>query len=213
MAEPEGSGEPPRRGGLGRRAIALIAVALGVAGFLISATGVVTQLLPRQFTAGQKQQIKAWEVAGRWQELTAGQIFPATVSYQLPAQVLQDSTPLNLDALRIGIAPQSGCGAGATTSAAAQVLRRDECKAVLRATYADPTRTYIMTVGVAVLPSDAAAADAYQSLSQLRLPRRAAPGRTRWRPASWWSATPAPRPRCMTTARSCPGASARTARI
>jgi hypothetical protein len=171
-ADPQASGEQPRRGAQGprgRRAAALIALALGLAGFVISATGMATQLLPRRFTAPQQQQIENWEIASRWQQLSAGQIFPASVSYELSATVLQDATPLNLDALRIGIAPQSGCGADVTTSAAAKVLRRDGCKAVLRATYVDATWSYVMTVGVAVLPSDAAAAKASQSLSPPRL--------------------------------------------
>jgi len=167
-ADPEASGDLPR-GARGRRAAAVIALALGLAGFVISATGMATQLLPRQFSAAQQQQIENWEVAGRWQQLTAGQIFPASVGYQLSATALQDAMPLDLNALRVAIAPQSGCGAGVTTSAAAAVLRRDGCKAVLRATYVDATRTYVMTVGVAVLPTDTAAAKAGQSLSQPRL--------------------------------------------
>ena len=160
MADPQASGNPPRRGARGRRAAALIALVLGLAGFVISATGMATQLLPRRFSAAQQQQIENWEIAGRWQQLTAGQIFPASVSYQLSAEVLQDATPLNLNALRVAIAPQSGCGTGVTTAAAASVLRHDGCKAVLRATYADATGSYVMTVGVAVLPSAAAAAKA-----------------------------------------------------
>ena len=70
-----------------RRAVALIALALGLAGFVISAAGLATQLLPRQFTAAQQQQIKNWEIASRWQQLAAGRIFPASVRYQLPAYV------------------------------------------------------------------------------------------------------------------------------
>jgi hypothetical protein len=169
MADPEASGNPPRRGARGRRAAALIALVLGLAGFVISATGMATQLLPRRFSAAQQQQIKNWEIAGRWQQLTAGQIFPATVSYQLSAVVLQDATPLNLNALRVAIAPQSGCGTGVTTAAAASVLRHDGCQAVLRATYVDATGSFVMTVGVAVLPSAAAATAASQSLTQARL--------------------------------------------
>ena len=169
MADLQASGNPPRRGARGRRTAALIALVLGLAGFVISATGMATQLLPRRFSAVQQQQIENWEIAGRWQQLTAGQIFPASVSYQLAARVLQDATPLNLRALRVAIAPQSGCGPGVTTAAAASVLRRDGCKAVLRATYVDATRSYVLTVGVAVLPSAAAAAKAYQSLAQPRL--------------------------------------------
>jgi hypothetical protein len=168
-ADPQASGSPPRRGARGRRTAALIALVLGLAGFVISATGMATQLLPRRFSAAQQEQIKSWEIAGRWQQLTAGQIFPASVSYQLPATVLQDATPLNLNALRVAIAPQSGCGTGVTTAAAASVLRHDGCQAVLRATYVDATGSYVMTVGVAVLPSAAAATKAGQSLTSARL--------------------------------------------
>ena len=127
------------------------------------------QLLPREFSAPQQEQIVNWEISSRWQELTAGQIFPASVPYALSPALLQDATPLNLNAMRIGIAPQSGCGAGVTTSAAAKVLRQDGCKAILRATYVDATWSYVMTVGVAVLPSGAAAVKAAQSLSQTHL--------------------------------------------
>ena len=169
MADPQASGSPPRRGARGRRTAALIALVLGLAGFVISATGMATQVLPRRFSAVQQQQIENWEIAGRWQQLTAGQLFPASVSYQLSAAVLQDATPLNLSALRVAIAPQSGCGPGVTTAAAASVLHRDGCQAVLRATYVDATWSYVMTVGVAVLPSAAAAARASQSLAQPRL--------------------------------------------
>ena len=171
-ADPEASGDQPwrePRGARGRRAAVVIALALGLAGFVISAAGLATELLPRHFSAAQQQQIKNWEIAGRWQQLKAGQIFPSSVSYQLSATVLQDATPLNVNAVRVAIAPQSGCGAGVTATAAAQVLRHDGCKAVLRATYVDATWSYVMTVGVAVLPSDAAATRAYQSLSQPRL--------------------------------------------
>jgi hypothetical protein len=168
-ADPQASGDPPRRGVRGRRAAALIVLALGLAGLVISTVGLATRLLPRHFTVAQQQQIKNWEIASRWQQLPAGRIFPGSVPYQLSARVLQDATPLDLAALRVGIAPQSGCGADVTTSAAAAVLRRDGCRAVLRATYVDSTWSYVTTVGVAVLPSDAAAAKASQSLSQPRL--------------------------------------------
>ena len=168
MADPGASAEPPRRAGRGRRAAALIALVLGLVGFVISAIGVAVQILPREFSATQQQQIRSWETASRWQQLTAGQIFPPAVDYQLSAQVLEDTAPLNLKAMRVSIATQSGCSTKVTTAAVAAVLQRDGCKAVLRATYTDSTHSYVMTVGVAVLPSDAAANLAYQSLSAPR---------------------------------------------
>jgi hypothetical protein len=164
-ADPQALSAAPRRGTRGRGAVALIALLLGLAGFVISMTVVTIQLLPRHFTAAQQRQIQNWEVASRWQTMPAGQIFPASIGYQLPAQVLQDAAALNLDALRVGIARQSGCTASAITAAAAAVLRRNGCTAVLRATYVDATRSYVATVGVAVLPTAAAAAAASAGLS------------------------------------------------
>ena len=132
------------------------------------------QLLPRHFSASEQRQIEAWEVMRRWQTMPAGQIFPASVSYQLSAQVLQDVAPLDLDALRVSIAPQeSDCAKAVTSAAVGAALRRNGCEAVLRATYVDATRSYVMTVGVAVLPNAAAAASADSGLARRGWPRRA----------------------------------------
>jgi hypothetical protein len=140
---------------------------LGVLGFVASASGVAIQVLPRQFTASQQRQIEAWQVASRWQTLPAGEIFPASVPYQLPATVLEDSTPVSLDATRVGIAPQqSDCATSMTSAAAGAVLGREGCEAVLRATYVDSTRSYVVTVGVAVLPTAAAASRAHTGLGR-----------------------------------------------
>ena len=156
--------------GRGRRAAAVIALILGLAGFAVSAIGVAIQLLPRHFSASQQRQIEAWEVLRRWQTIPAGQIFPASVPYQLSAKVLQDATPLNLDALRVSIAPQEpDCAKAVTSAAVGATLRRNGCEAVLRATYVDATRSYVMTIGVAVLPNAAAAASADSGLASPRL--------------------------------------------
>ena len=156
--------------GRGRRLAAAIALILGVAGFAVSLTGVAVQLLPRHFTVEQQRQIQAWEVMRRWQLLPAGQIFPASVSYQLSAKTLQDQDPLQLNAFRVSIAPpESDCAKAVTSAAAGAVLRRNGCQAVLRATYVDATRSFVMTVGVAVLPDSAAAASVHTTLATLRL--------------------------------------------
>jgi hypothetical protein len=162
----------------GRRAAAVIALILGLAGFAVSAIGVAVQLLPRHFTAEQQRQIQAWEVLRRWQTMPAGQIFPASVSYQLSARTLRDTAPLELTAYRISIAPQqSDCARAVTSAAAGAVLRRHGCTAVLRATYVDATRSYVMTVGVAVLPDAAAAVSAESGLTPPRLAAARASGR------------------------------------
>jgi hypothetical protein len=159
----------PGSGSAFRRAAAVTALVLGVAGLLISAAGLVIQLLPRHFTAGQQREIMAWEVTGRWRDLSAGQIFPASVGYSLPVTVISDDPPLELSAIRVAIAPQSGCAAAVTSAATARLLHSEGCEARLRATYVDQTMSFVMTVGVAVLPSPAAATSAASGLSRTDL--------------------------------------------
>ena len=165
-----GYGYSPRRGSQSRRLAASIALFLGLAGFVVSAIGLVIQVLPRHFSAEQQRQIMSWEIGRRWQTMPAGQIFPATISYQLPATVLEDATPLSPNALRVSIAPQeTDCAKAVTSTAAGAVLHRDGCQAVLRATYVDATHSYVMTVGVAVMPNAAAATSAGSGIDKPKL--------------------------------------------
>jgi hypothetical protein len=135
-----------------------------MAGMAASAAGVAAQLLPRRFTTAQQQEIMAWETAGRWRTLSAGQIFPAAVSYGLPGSALESGTQLSLTAHLVGIARQATCAA-ASDPAAAAVLAADRCAAVLRATYADQTDSMLVTVGVAVMPGSTAASSVAGRLS------------------------------------------------
>lgn len=168
--QPEGPGNEGRdapagrgRGGW-RFGITLMVLFVGVAGLAASAAGVSAQLLPRKFTQAQQQQIMNWEVARRWRALPAGEIFPATITYQLPAYALDAANELPLTAYRVAIAPQASC-AVASDPAASRVLSANRCAAVLRATYADDTDSMLVTVGVAVMPSARAARSAAGELS------------------------------------------------
>jgi hypothetical protein len=179
-AEPHNPGQPPRGDGPSRyqppgrhrlrapasTAIAATAIVLGLIGLVISAIGITTELMPRTFTAGQQRQITDWEYAQSWRTLQAGRIFPASIGYQAPA-VLDDSS-LTLTARRIGIATQSSCRA-VSDPAAAAILDRNGCTAILRATYTDGADSYVVTVGVAVLPSTAQAEAADSELSDAAL--------------------------------------------
>jgi len=158
-----------------RRGAAIAALILGWLGFLASAVGVAIALLPRHFTPAEQQRITAWEVSGRWRGMAAGQIFPSLVGYSLPANVIQGYSPLMLEALRVAIAPESGCAAAVTDQSAAAVLRRNGCQALLRATYIDQTSSFVVTVGVAVLPTSSAAATASTDMSGTRLTAERAP--------------------------------------
>ena len=94
-----------------------------------------------------------------------GDIFPASVRYDLPAATVSDLTGVSLQAARVGIAGQSSCADG-TDAAAARLLNAGGCQALLRATYTDESATYVMTVGVAVLPGDARAAAAQAAMAR-----------------------------------------------
>ena len=136
---------------------------LGLTGFAVSVTGAADQVLPRRFTVAQQQAIVNWEEAARWREFAPGVIFSASVRYPPPA-VLNDGTALTLAAARVGIAPQQTCQAAADR-AIASVLNANGCQAILRATYANSTDSYVVTVGVAVLPSSRQARAAQAQLS------------------------------------------------
>jgi hypothetical protein len=143
--------------------VAVVALVLGLAGLAISLTGVAVQILPRRFTAAQQQQIMAWEIGKRWRTWPAGRIFPDSIRYQLPASALADVTGLTLTAQRVGISPQAGCAKPADP-AVASVLARYGCQAILRATYTDATASYVVTIGIAVLPAPGQAATAASQL-------------------------------------------------
>ena len=136
---------------------------LGGLGFVGFGIGALVQAMPRKFTAEQRQQITDWEFGKRWRDLTAGAIFPASVSYPAPA-ALDDDPTLRLSAERVGVAKQASC-ASATDPVAAAVLDRDGCTAILRATYIDGTDSYVVTVGAAVLPGTVQASSAAQAIA------------------------------------------------
>lgn len=150
-----------------RVAVAAIVLLLGAVGFLASAGGVATQLLPRSFTGAQRAMIMNWEVAKRWRDMPAGAIFAASVGYRPPAVLAATGGQLTLSAHRVGIAKEASCRS-ALDPAAAAVLVREGCQAVLRATYVDTTDSYAVTVGVAAFTDSARAAAAGRRISAAR---------------------------------------------
>lgn len=97
------------------------------------------------------------ELAVMWQRLSAGQIFPASVSY---LSTLGSQTKATL----VGIAPQAPCGS-AVDAKAAPVLIAAGCVTVLRATYADASQTALATIGIAVMRSPGGAEKALPALT------------------------------------------------
>jgi hypothetical protein len=164
-AAPPYRGQPPNRVRRGSRRwlAALAALVLGVAGLAVALVGVAFQVLPRHFTAQQQRQITDWEVGKRWRAMPAGAIFPGSLQYAAP-MALSDDQALRLTASRVGIARQATCAA-ATDKAVGTVLTRQGCEAMLRATYVDGTDSYVITVGVAVLPGSAQVSAAERELA------------------------------------------------
>ena len=161
---PPQSGPDPSPRSRRVRFLALAALGIGLLGLAGAGWGLTDQLTARTFTASQRQQITNWEYGKRWRSLPADQVFPADASYPPPASI-DDDPGLRLGVHRVGIAKQATCAA-ATDPAAAAVLDHDGCSAVLRATYADDTDSYVVTVGVAVLPGAAQAEAAAHGLSR-----------------------------------------------
>jgi hypothetical protein len=160
--------EPPQNpGAVARprriRALSVAALVLGCIGVLVFGIEAGVAMAPRKFTTAQQQQITSWEFGKRWRDLPAGQIFPTSVRYPAP-EALDDDPALALSAQRVGIAGQDSCAA-AVDPAAAEVLDRDGCAAMLRATYVDATDSYVVTVGAAVLPGTAKAATAARAIN------------------------------------------------
>jgi hypothetical protein len=155
-AAPSYGGQPPNPARRGRQRwfAAAAALILGVAGLAVALTGVAFQLLPRQFSAEQRTRISDWEVGKRWRTMPAGTIFPASLQYA-PPTALSDDPKLQLTADRIGIASQASCAAATDPAAVGAALARNGCEAMLRATYVDGTDSYVITVGVAVMPGSA----------------------------------------------------------
>jgi hypothetical protein len=139
-------------------------LAAGLFGLAISALGIAHQLLPRQFTVAQRQEIMMWQLTRRWRALPAGTIFPPDVRYVISAADIDASKSLLLDARRLGIAGTTSCSAGVTEKAA-RILARHGCSAVLRATYVDSSGSLVATVAVAVLSDTAQASLAAAELT------------------------------------------------
>ena len=134
--------------GRGRRTAVVIALILGLAGFAVSAVGVALQLLPRHLAPESR--------AG---DQGVGSYCAAVVGARSRTDSPRASARSTCapDQHR---APGIGLRQGGAPSARCAALRKNGCEAVLRATYVDATRSYVMTVGVAVLPSAAAATSA-----------------------------------------------------
>jgi hypothetical protein len=131
-----------------RRVAVLVLAAIGLSG-IAGGGWLVYRELARTATPAEARAAGQAELVSRWARLTAGQMFPATIGYT-------GASGTRTDAYLVGIAPSVRC-AEALDPLAAAALDPQRCGAVLRATYTDASRTLVVTAGVAVMPSTAAA--------------------------------------------------------
>ncbi|MEW2218917.1 hypothetical protein AB0939_06305 [Streptomyces sp. NPDC006990] len=85
-----------------------------------------------------------------WRNEPVDKLFPKTLGPKADAQSEADD-PKSAEWHRLGISEQTGCAEALTGTLAAEAEKRG-CKAVLRATYADPTGNFVATVALIVLP-------------------------------------------------------------
>ncbi|GIH72612.1 hypothetical protein Mth01_48650 [Sphaerimonospora thailandensis] len=117
----------------------------------------VKRELDRPPTDAELRAASVQEIALRWRTRPAGEIFPATVEY---SGLFGRKEP----AVRVGIAPEAPC-AEALDAEIAEVAIANGCRAVLRASYLDSTRTLVTTIGIAVFPDEATMRKASEALS------------------------------------------------
>ena len=142
-----------------RRALAAVLAAAGLTGAAVAGFGVAGQLKPRTFTPSQQRRIESWEVASRWRTTPKASLFPASARYRLGGRVFGTARRITLTARRLGIASQASCAKAVVTNPSLRTaLGRDGCAAVLRATYADASGSFVLTVGIVVLKDAASAA-------------------------------------------------------
>lgn len=88
-------------------------------------------------------------IAQRWERLTLGQIFPASVGYASGQQTREKAT-------QVGIGAGDSCDEALDVTLVS-VAQRLGCVAAMRATYADELGGAVFTVGVVVFPGSGAA--------------------------------------------------------
>lgn len=155
---PAGPPGPVRVLGLRARQWMLVAIALGAAYVLVTATSMVGAWseLHRDPTNAELKRAAIAEVAARWRTWEASRIFPERLSYETDQGASEFAS-------RVGIVPQTACETAVDGEIAA-VLRAQGCQAVLRATYTDPIEGIVITVGVAAFRDPFAADRAYKQI-------------------------------------------------
>lgn len=124
--------------------VIVICLVVGLVAWDKSHTELIRKPTPAELSAAAAQAVEL-----RWRTWPAGRIFPASVGYS--TDLLSQET-----ARRIGISGSDGC-ASSVDPALDRLIRRYDCRAALRATYADQLQGVVYTLGVLAFPDVRAA--------------------------------------------------------
>lgn len=149
-----GAGSRPQRK-FRRVAIVTVLTLVGAGGIGGGGYGLFRELT-RGPTHAELARAGTAEQAQRWRELPVGKIFPSAITYTTAVDRKEK-------AHLVGVVPAGGCTAAADP-AAARVLAAHGCRSMLRGTYADSSGTVLVSVGVAVMPTTAAAGSALSAM-------------------------------------------------
>jgi hypothetical protein len=142
--------------------VALVLALIGLCGLAVAGYQLRGEFKPRVFTPAQQKRIEAWEVAKRWRTMPKAELFPPSIRYH----VGNAPDTINLTARRLGVARQATCKVAAGGSRQfMSILDGDGCEALLRSTYTDSTRSFVVKAGIAVLKSRATALNAARILT------------------------------------------------
>lgn len=143
---------PPRvPGGGGRTARMVIGSILGLFGVLLALGG--GALAAHAYSNSQQTLANPEYGEVIWSDEPVDSIFPDTIGGR-DGRLGDLTNPKFANWRRLGISPETSCSKGLTGKTLAEAERLG-CKAVLRATYVDPTGDMLATVALIVLPGDA----------------------------------------------------------
>ncbi|SDG92838.1 hypothetical protein SAMN05421505_109147 [Sinosporangium album] len=125
-----------------------IVLAVAATNVVVGAMGGFSETRARPLTAEERASYVERDIARRWRAWPTTLVFPEEIEYMGLGRVQQY-------ARRVGIAPEAPC-AGAVDDQVASALKDQGCRTMLRATYADQTSTFVVTVGVAVMEDEEA---------------------------------------------------------
>lgn len=139
---------------------AVLMVVFAVAAVLTG--GISRAEATRKPTQPELSAASAAGLAQRWQRISAGSLFAASVAYSTSVRTQEQAT-------RVGIGPATGCAAAVDQTLTALAARYG-CDGAVRASYVDALGGTVYTVGVLAFPTAHAAGGFYSRMPAASFP-------------------------------------------